>query len=429
MRIPSPRPGFVPAVGRLLIVAVALAACGADSESESSSSSAFSLTDSAGVQLAVTRFSEPVPRVGWAIDTASEHVYGQGEAGDDVHFTWIQTATQLPDGRVVALDPRAPGLFVFAPTGELLVRAGREGDGPGEFRRPAGLVHLGGDTILVYAARQMRFGLFDADGSSLADRRLERPDGGEEAPRLTMYALVDAVGDTVTLRGEGFAIRRSAASEDYVWENPTLRYTIDGSPIGEVAEPAKMWFYGTPEGPRSRRFGGAQSVTAKDGLVYVSDRTRYEIRVHDPPAGLIRIARLERPRRPVTNEMIEAHRDALTERITDPNALRRTLAFMESSPVADSLPWIRDFVPDALGNIWIFEWALPGRDSPSVGVFSPAGEWLGTVALPPGFRPLEIGEDYVLGVRTDELEVPRLVRYELERDGRGGEASTPPGSP
>ena len=83
--------------------------------------------------------------------------------------------------------------------------------------------------------------------------------------------------------------------------------------------------------------------------------------------------------------------------------------------MADSLRWIRDFVPDGLGNVWIFEWALPGRDSPSVGVFSSAGEWLGAVGLPPRFRPLEIGEDYVLGVRTDELDVPRLVRYRLAR--------------
>ncbi|MFW6084969.1 MAG: hypothetical protein ACODAA_07135 [Gemmatimonadota bacterium] len=417
MPIPSSCPGLISGAGRVLIVGIAVAACGVDTNSDSDSRSAFSLTDSAGVELAVTAFSEPVPRVGWAIDTSSELVYGEAGEGDDVHFTWIRAATQLPDGRVAALDPRAPGLFVFAPTGELLSRAGREGDGPGEFRRPGGVVHLGGDTLLVHASSRMRFSLFDTDGNFLAEYRLEQPAGGEEAPRLTMYGLVDAIGDTVTLRGEGFSIRLSS-SRDYVWENPTLRYTTDGSLVGEVADPAKMWFYGTPDGPRSRLFGGAQNVMAKDGLVYVSDRTRYEVRVHDPPAGLVRIARLERPRRPVTDEVIEAHRDGLAENIQDPNALKTRLAFLESSPVADSLPWIRDLIPDALGNLWVLEWRAPGRDSIPVGVFSAEGEWLGGMRLPPKFRPLEIGADYVLGVLTDELDVQHLVRYRLERGGR-----------
>jgi len=210
---------------------------------------------------------------------------------------------------------------------------------------------------------------------------------------------------------------RTSDSGDYAWANPTLRYTAEGTLIGEVAEPMKMWFYGTPDGPRSRLFGGSQNVAAGNGLVYVGDRDRYEVRVHDPARGLVRIDRLERPRRPVTDETLERYRTFVVENAPDANARQRTLERMRTQPVADSLPWIRDLMPDASGNVWVMEYLVAGADSSAVGVFSARGEWLGSVRPPPRFRPLEIGEDYVLGVRIDELDVPHLVRYGLERHG------------
>jgi len=398
--------------GLAAFVGLALVACRADSGSNAAP--AFSRADSAGVALAVTTFSEPLPEVAWTIDAVPEVVYG--ESGDDeVQFALIRNARRLPDGRVVAIDLRLQTLFIFSPEGEMLAQAGREGDGPGEFKRLGGVVSLGGDTILVYDAGHMRFSLFDTDGSFLDDRRLENPEEGVDAPRLTLYGLVDAVGDTVTLRGEGFSFS-SSSSGDYVWENPTLRYTSDGALVGEVAEPTRTWFYGTSDGSRTRLFGGRQDVMAVNGLVYIGDRERYEVRIYDPPRGLVRVDRLERPRRRVTDETVQRYRDQLAENIEDPDRLKRRLELVEKSPVADSLPWIQNVTADALGNVWVTEYAAPGQESAAVGVFSAEGEWLGTVHLPPNFRPLDIGEDYMLGVLRDELDVQHLVSFGLERE-------------
>lgn len=411
MRMPLPRVRRIPPGIGSALVGLMVAACGA--ESDSAGVSSFSRSDSGGVELAVTTFEQPAAETGWMIDPASEIEYGGAGAGE-VNFTWIRDATQLPDGRVVALDPRAPELFVFAPTGELLVRMGREGDGPGEFRRPGGVEHLGGDTLLVYDSGHMRFSLFGADGDFLDDRSLERPGTGEDAPRLTLYELVDAAGDTLILRGAGFAFR-SSDSGDYVWENPTLRYGSDGSLVGEVAEPTKLWFYGTPEGPRTMLFGGSQQIAGGAERVYVSDRGRCEVRVYEPPAGLVRINRLKRPRRPVTDDAIAAYEKRMEENIGDADRIARWRESMEHRPVADSMPCIQDLLADETGNVWFREVGRPGRDSVALGVFGPEGEWLGSVDLPPNFHPLEIGAGYVLGVRFDELDVPHLVRYALER--------------
>ncbi len=388
-----------------------LPAC-ADSRGPTTGKPDFTARDSAGVELAVTTFAGPAPVTGWTIGDAPEVVYGES-ADDEVHFVRIQAARQLPDGKVVAIDRRLRKLFIFTPTGALLARAGREGDGPGEFRGPVGMVHLGGDTILVYDDSHMRFSLYDTDGGFLDDRRLEQPEV-EEISRLILYVPVDAVGDTVTLRGDSYFFRITT-SEDFVWELPTLRYTTAGSLLDEVAEPMKVWFYGTRDGPQTRLFDGRQTVAGRDGLVYVGDRERYEVRVYDPPRGLIRIDRLERPRRPVTNETLEQYKSYAAESVHDPDERKEMLDFVDRKPVADSLPWISRVTADALGNLWVEEYVPPGGGSGEVGVFSADGPWIGAVRLPPNFHPLDIGDDYVLGVATDELDVPHLVRYGLER--------------
>ncbi|MEX1182050.1 MAG: hypothetical protein WEF86_02365 [Gemmatimonadota bacterium] len=52
-----------------------------------------------------------------------------------------------------------------------------------------------------------------------------------------------------------------------------------------------------------------------------------------------------------------------------------------------------------------------------VGVFSPAGELVGRVALPRYAPVLDIGSDYVLFMERDTLDVEHLRLHTLERGG------------
>jgi hypothetical protein len=40
---------------------------------------------------------------------------------------------------------------------------------------------------------------------------------------------------------------------------------------------------------------------------------------------------------------------------------------------------------------------------------------MATLSFPPRFDPLQIGDDYVIGVHHDELGVERIHEYALER--------------
>jgi hypothetical protein len=78
---------------------------------------------------------------------------------------------------------------------------------------------------------------------------------------------------------------------------------------------------------------------------------------------------------------------------------------------------------DARGVVWTVPPREPSeRNLPVVSqLFAPDGVWLGSVRLPPRFRPLEIGEDRILGVMLDDLDVEQVVTLPLRR--------TTPGAP
>jgi len=48
-------------------------------------------------------------------------------------------------------------------------------------------------------------------------------------------------------------------------------------------------------------------------------------------------------------------------------------------------------------------------------VFDRSGRWLGELALPPRTRLLDVGRDYLLGVRLDDDDVPHVEVYRLHR--------------
>jgi hypothetical protein len=77
------------------------------------------------------------------------------------------------------------------------------------------------------------------------------------------------------------------------------------------------------------------------------------------------------------------------------------------------MPAYRRFRVGADEHLWIEDYRRPGDETPVWQVFDPQGRLLGPVALPVGFDALDFGADYVLGRTTDELDVERVLLYEL----------------
>ena len=66
-----------------------------------------------------------------------------------------------------------------------------------------------------------------------------------------------------------------------------------------------------------------------------------------------------------------------------------------------------------VGNLWVFSHYRPGEYQNHWTVFSPDGVWGGTVTLPDGFRPSQIGNDFVIGRWTDDTGFVHVRQYGL----------------
>ena len=86
-------------------------------------------------------------------------------------------------------------------------------------------------------------------------------------------------------------------------------------------------------------------------------------------------------------------------------------------PFPETFPAFAEATADLVGHLWVREYEIPGEGGadPVWTVFDPGGRVLGFVETPAGLDIYEIGEDYILGLATDELGVEFIQMWSLER--------------
>ena len=82
-------------------------------------------------------------------------------------------------------------------------------------------------------------------------------------------------------------------------------------------------------------------------------------------------------------------------------------------PLPETYPAYTGIALSAEGYLWVREYDLPGNEANNWSVFDAEGTLRGTLGLPPRFRPLDIGDDYIIGVWRDADDVEHVRMYEL----------------
>ena len=83
------------------------------------------------------------------------------------------------------------------------------------------------------------------------------------------------------------------------------------------------------------------------------------------------------------------------------------------------LPFFKAAFADSEGRVWLpsHEPAGPRQGNSPYIALSPEGEWLGKVEGPDGLRILDVAAGRVLGIELDEMDVQRVVVYDLVESG------------
>jgi len=330
----------------------------------------------------------------------------------------VAGAVQLSDGRIVIADGGSLELRFFDSTGTFIRSVGRRGEAPGEFSAMESLARLPGDTLAV-VSRFTSISFFSGQGAFVHRQGLAA------IPRDVTLGIPIAAA---VLQGRAFVrgvMTQSRTARGARWID-SIPLVLVGSDSVQLGNFPSMLMVPDDIGPRPPWFGPTAEFASDGTTFYVGYGGVYSIRVYSLDGRLQRVIRRQWTPVRVTQRDIDAY---VTEwakrwiRATGPDAERQRQD-LRDDPYATEVPAFSQLIADRAGRLWVREAHL--ADAPRAGnlstsplvpsawsVFDARGRWLGDVAMPAFFQPMDIGQDYVLGVARDADGVETVVRYSL----------------
>ena len=416
----------------LTAIAIFVAAAGCDSASTGIHTIH---TDSAGIAVATA--IEPLwgPGEGWTVESEPLLEIGTVTGAAEYLFTDVVAAVRLSNGDIVVAERAASELRGYDAAGNFQWRAGRSGEGPGEFRSLDFVGTAAGDSLVTYDGALLRAQLFDPRGRLARSNRVAITEGegaGEAMVADKAVGVVDGLlvvrfaeyGDEVPNGVVRWPLERLAALDLADGGGRSL-IVLPGNEASARVREDGGWSLGTYVFARGPEFGAAA------GRLAVIDTEAWSVRLISPRDGATTaVFRRDVAPREASNALFELHLDGIVEiAFADPDqtapervdGLRR---MWRGFPRAPHLPVLRSIHVDGTGHLWLQPYYVAGAEPPPFEILAPDGTWLGSVSLPPGLHRafiqyqapyMEIGDDYVLGVWTDELDVQYVRTYRIDK--------------
>ena len=365
--------------------------------------------DSAGVTVVENPQPAPGSRLAWTFGEQPSLSIGAVNGGEAGQLFRVTDATRLPDGRIVIANSGSNELRVFHADGTHAGTWGGRGEGPGEFTSysPAAVALWPGDSIAAANPWASRLSLFDGDGNHGRDVRLHTdlrnvldllPDG-----KIVTRGSAGIRGD---MRGTTGLVRRNAQ-----WGILAADGAMHAS-LGEYPG-AEAWAIfgsdGSVESARFHPFGRATLGAVWGDLVAIGVQDGYEIKAFAPDGSLVRIVRRDDdPARPTRADQ-DAYWEQRYASLPDDERIE-ALNNVKDMPLVGAYPAFSGILADRAGHLWVREYR-----GTAWAVFDQGGRIRGLVETPPGLRTFEIGEDYLLGWKYDELGVEHVELWALDR--------------
>jgi len=402
------------AVSLLLVLSSGAASCGPTGRAENERIS-FTLSDSAGIVVAVSSGAGLHAPLGWEIASVPNLILGED---DSLILHLVQGLKPLPDGGVVLVNAGDQQLLFFDAHGQLVKRVGGNGAGPGEYRLPVLVPWTGTDSLLLFDKGQPRLQVLSADGAYQRTVPLTRWPAGRVPPLGALAA------DTLLFRS-GRSLRQQRAMgtpadgleqqmTEYFWHDPAAAQDVAlDSVVSAFIYRTSGSAWGVPFRPRPT------ATAVKDGALITIGRTP-EIRDYGRAGQLRRILRIDRPERRVTREMVAAYQPGLPRDVHVP----ATLPFFGATGV-----WANTreegLVVDSEGWIWAQVYGWDPTQPKDWLLFDPEGKAHGVITTPRPLQILAIERDAIWGIWRDEWGVESVRKYGLQRRGSILSAATP----
>jgi hypothetical protein len=331
----------------------------------------------------------------WSVDSLPAVVISATASDGSLGFLYTQAATRLPDGRIAVADAHDASVRLFDASGHHLRTIGRRGEGPGEFQAPTWIQRCATDSLYVWDAFQGRVTVLDDDGEYVR----------QYVEKHNPFELSCSPGGIVAgLTMPNVTGPPNAKGEAYtapLWLGDTRgNQKLE---IGEVA-------FG-----ENRPMGRLTRFAVTDDRLYVgtADSAYVDVYALDgkrlPPLS-VGVS----PRRP-TRRNYERAIDGMTALVTEKGFRDNLKRQMLEIPMPEYLPAYSAILADPAGIPWVVT-SAPGDPETRLRAIGETGTVLGEVRLPVEMRVLEVGTDYLLGVREDDGGEQHVVLYRIRRN-------------
>lgn len=309
-------------------------------------------------------------------------VWRRGGEADDVFFGAASSIKTGPGGQVLVLDTRLSEVKVLDAAGELVRTVGREGDGPGEARRPGDMFVAGDGSLCLLQGFPGRIVKVKADGTPAGEAKYGTGTPGSGQFSVLIRGLEHPAG--MVLAGISMTFGNSSVS------NQEYFLSIcgpDGSRRQQLLTKSSTVDYADfVLDEMAMDFVWQRLASAPDGRIFVApERNEYRVSVYGNDGQPVReITRAyQSPAR--TPELKEQARQIL-EAIGANYPTRPKRLQVEATAPAVAGMWVT-----ADGRLWVLTGdEQPGRPKGTwcqLDVFAPDGTFEEQIALPGGHDP------------------------------------------
>jgi len=308
----------------------------------------------------------------------------------------VSGAVRLSTGEFMVADG-APRIMVFDRSGRRGRVVAARGSGPGEFQSIAWLQATGQDSVIAYDPSLRRVSVLSASRGVVRSFALQR------SSQRGMPVAVSAFADGSLLAAVPLLATRPPGAWGLVRPSWLLyRHDRDGNTLdslGVVPGDEVATIQGIIMRPR---FARRTQLVAGDAEYYVATADSFAVSVFAMNGRAIRTGRRSyRPVQVANADLQFAPRGAL-----------------EAAQSRPAYPAIGQVLADPTAGIWVSEFPAMPTATPAWYVLGRDSRFSDAVAMPSRLRPLQIGNDYLLGVWQDSLDVEHVRMYRLHRTAR-----------
>ncbi len=340
-------------------------------------------------------------------------------------------------------------VLVVDPQGELVVRFGRKGEGPGEFRRASYALGLPDGRTIVADDMHMAYQVFDLGGDFERWIRYPGVDAADERPPMYVRSTDPRIRK-VDRWSENLIARVTFARVFQVVDSINRRFNLDTGPgprkvmrvllDGDEAREVDIAGARNPDEEGDFHFG-----PLPEGRIAFSDTSAYEIRIADSGGAGSRVLVRPFPDRLWDDRTQRAYKEFGKQSVRDAvetggdraemvgmfGGAQALMERIEAREYSGAIPHVAALETTWNGRIWVLRTPASGfveidflgamatalSSEPTgltavgpgpIDVITPEGEYLGT--LPESTMPNAFGPDGLAAyVGIDELDVPTVV--------------------